>query len=244
YAIFYWSVAVFCLAVARTTRAPRTRIAAWFAGGLALGLAYATKVQVLFFLFTFPLLALLPWPETARVSEPEPRPRPSSFGMRVAAAGAGLLVLLVLLAASRRAALPPEVWTYAMAAFRLQPVAIALVAVLALALVVAIADRSGWPWPRRFGASSAVLGAFGLGALATLALHFLLYADPGLSWRYLLVDAKVLFWRSLGGLAEPWRDRRALFSALVQTIPTVFVVAIAALASWAASIWNDGPSRC
>src|SRR5262249_62106919 len=65
----------------------------------------------------------------------------------------------------------------------------------------------------------------------------------GLSWRYLLVDAKVLFWRSLGGLAEPWRDRRALFSALVQTIPTVFVVAIAALASWAASIWNDGPSR-
>src|SRR5262249_13843252 len=55
YAIFYWSVAVFCLAVARTTRAPRTRIAAWFAGGLALGLAYATKVQVLFFLFTFPL---------------------------------------------------------------------------------------------------------------------------------------------------------------------------------------------
>src|SRR5262249_59924817 len=65
----------------------------------------------------------------------------------------------------------------------------------------------------------------------------------GLSWRYLLVDAKVLFWRSLGGVAEPWRARRALFSALVQTIPTVFVVAIAALASWAASIWNDGPSR-
>src|SRR5262249_37352231 len=125
YAIFYWSAAVFCLAVARTTRAPRTRIAAWFAGGLALGLAYATKVQVLFFLLTFPLLALLPSPETARVAEPEPRPRPSSFGMRAAAAGAGLLVLLGLLAASRRADLPPEVWTYAMAAFRLQPVAIA-----------------------------------------------------------------------------------------------------------------------
>jgi hypothetical protein len=243
YAIFYWSLAVYGLAVARTTRAPRTRIAAWFGTGLALGLSYATKVQVLFFLLTFPALALLPWPETAASSDPDPSPHPWSHGVRIGAAAGALLVFVSLLVASGRADVPPEVWTYAMASFRLQPVAIALAAVLALALAIAIAESAGWAGPRRAGASSPVLAAFALGAIVALALHSLLYADPRVSWRYLLVDAKVLFWRSLGGLAEPWRDRRVLFSALVQTIPTAFVVAIAALAASMAATWHDGPSR-
>ena len=193
YAVFYWSAAVLLTALAVKAHRRWSRLLLLLAAGLAAGLCLQTKLQALFYVAAVPLLLVLMSSLRSNPSSPSPAPaEPRYQGLILSAMN--LLAYLVLGAAAWQQdvpeILPNVVSTYAItqAAALLFAVLVALLLGHVLLLILRRHDS-------QLGRTLTCLNLLATGFLLSFACHFLLYSDLTLSWRHLLYDFKVLFFR-------------------------------------------------
>lgn len=219
YAVLFWSGAVLALALALRS-AERHASVHVFLAGILMGLAFLTKLQILFYVAALPVFLLFGL-FSARSEPAGPAADPDRSRRRaLLAVGAGLFNAMffpLLLLAAARATLPEGVGVFSYDAKDLD---LAPYAVLLLVLLWGL-FAAQCVLLRRSRTGSAAFGFLGWLAWMTVGfhfaflLHFLVFADPGRSLDYLLYDAKMLFFRGSylepTGLGEYLSNLKALF---------------------------------
>lgn len=227
YAILFWSIAVFL--IVRACRGPLNgrRTVAFVFAGVFLGLAFLTKLQVIFYLVAAPLLALRAAASSEGLVEPfAARTKREAYG----SAASGLLALILFGALLLYAHFVPgpfylehQIFTQEIrfSAFGLATLALYVAVPFLLVLLLV---REKWTSPSfAFLRMSALLL---LGFVLAFALHLAPYGWSSTGLRYMAYDAKMLFFRSgfragaagIGRLEELWWQVRwdpALVALLV-----------------------------
>lgn len=234
YAVFFWSLGVLLLALADRWRPRRSSIAALFAGGVFLGLAFQTKLQALLYVAAAPIFV---WVVSTRTNDDgsanessKTLPR-APWSLMIACFNLAAFFLLLRLA--KREVIPAGVATFTQS-FQVIPLTMLVLAGLAGLVVLNYflpADGT-----LRDGVHRITVLIFG--ALASFSLHFLVFSDPTLSWQYLLQDFKMLFlsqkFYAMKSTDEYWRKTIDLLT--YDPIPYLVLGASGALLgiAWAA----------
>lgn len=200
YAVLFWSVALLLVATVPDARARRTRALLLVAAGVALGLCYLTKLQSLFLLAAVPLVLVAQ--ASARATSlgallPTHDRRAALRALAVAGLALALLAAL-LLAAAREPDPDRQAFMMFTASWplRLNATGAAVLAgSAAVALLLAWLVRRG-RWAGDGFAFVHAVALLLLGFVASFALHVLPYDLSATGIRYLLYDAKMLFFRS------------------------------------------------
>jgi hypothetical protein len=233
YAVAFWAAACWLLALAGDR--PRAREGLLLGAGVLLGLALLTKIQAVFLLAAAPgvlVLALARAPDAPWGGPPE---RPV-VELALAWAVAISLVLLLLLAHGYVVPSGKATWTED---YALGPLGwVALAAVFGqLGLVYRARRRpehpAGWV-VSRWGWVSA-------GCALAFALHFGVFEAPSRGWEYLLLNAKLLFFRGGDALGDvAFTQRLEWFALALGYAPVTFgahVVLLAAALGGRAAGW-------
>lgn len=178
YSVFFWSLGMLALSLVARRRG-RDRLLWALVGGLALGMAFLTKVQALFYLVAAGFFLYL----MLDLSGAEEEGYDPKLGASMSAGA--LLLFLTLLRGAWNVEPTKGMGTFA-SSFGLTAPALGL-AVFLLTLTVA-QRRATNPY---LASTSALM----LGFVLSAGLHFLVFRDPYLSWRYLLIDMKMLYLR-------------------------------------------------
>lgn len=212
YSLLFWSLALAAGVAGLRARSARTSaLRLGLCGGL-LALAWMTKLQALVLVaWLVALLALLATVGRART----PLLRLERAGGQPLARGLALLAPVTLLAAAARGAHVPPGAAAFVARYQPNSALLLLLGAFAAPLALALARR-------RLAALEALL----VGAVGAGLLHFALHADPRTGWAHLLVDAKMLLYRTNYQTLEhtgPWLvvDR---LEAAAAGAPGAFVV--------------------
>lgn len=202
FSIAPWALALLLGVLALETRSPMRQGLLLVGAGLLLGLAFLSKVQTVILVAAAPLFwvwlchhrRLAPAAALGEVA--------GRHGRRWAVAALFLLAVLWGLVALGWAFTMPKAFVGAY--FEGAPPTYGIskqVILLSLALVAAAAVLAGLPrMPRSVAARGIACAVILLvaGLLASFLCHFLLHADLGASWRYLLADFKVAMMRMEG----------------------------------------------
>lgn len=199
YSVFFWSSALALIVRAVDERAQRGRAVLLVAAGILLGVCYLTKLQAMFLVASGPLLVVSASDRAGGID--------AVLGARTErearlASIVGCIALLLFVALLLAAGLTPDPPREAYLMFtnswplRFSATGFAALAVyLAVAgLLVALVRRGRWAGPLfAFLRASALLL---LGFVLAFALHLLPFGWSSTGIRYLVFDAKMLFFRS------------------------------------------------
>lgn len=184
YSLLFWSLGAWAAVAALRARSRRTSGLRFSLCGALLALSWSTKLQSLI-LIGWLLIACALVRELGWARSPLVRLEPAATGRGRLASGLVLFAAFALVAAAAKAAVvPPGVATFT-EGYRFNSAALLALVAYALPLLLAITGR-------RLVALEALLG----GGLAAFGLHFLVYASPLAGWVYLLVDTKMLLFRT------------------------------------------------
>lgn len=216
YAMVFWSGAFFLMALAlhaRSTRAWRLRL---LGAGLLLGLCMLTKIQAIFYLLAFAVLAVL---SATLVAPRAPRPWRLPLSRRDALMMPFLGVLnlgnfLMLLIAVLFVQIPKSFATFTLN-YTVNPITILFgLGALGLAAAQIVYYRAGRTDRLAFLLMNGATLVF-TGFLAAFLLHFLLYDNPLTSMKYLLYDFKMIFFREFSSQQQ---------STYFKSLPPLFPV--------------------
>lgn len=195
YAVFWWALALY--AFTRSTRAATDRRAAvWVgAGGLFLALCLLSKIQAIIYLAAAAVLLALFRAHSGGGAGADTWAAPRL--RKLSAANLAFALFLIIGAALRR----PYGATFT-GSYNINFVGVGFV-MINLALFAQawgyLPSRLREAGGRWLAPATLVMSGFLLGFL----LHFTMYANPGTSYRYMLLDAKMVFFRnSLGASLE------------------------------------------
>ncbi|MGE4106216.1 MAG: hypothetical protein AB7F66_03310 [Bacteriovoracia bacterium] len=196
YGMLFLAAGWFALACAVRAARPVGRLGGVFLGGVALGLAFLTKIQPIFILAAVPLM-LFVFAQFNRVTMAElvQIPERHRFGRQMwrwLAAG-NLGFFLVCLFVAYRVPIPFDLGTFHESfKINLFAKAMALLLVgLALAVYLGPRWRAYRPWEGMVRSITLVMS----GVFASFALHFFVYLSPRMGAKYFLYDFKMLFVR-------------------------------------------------
>jgi hypothetical protein len=181
YALLSWVIGLLLGASAlRTEEAHRAR-PRWMGAGFFLFLAFMTKIQSFVLLFwgagLWIFAAHIEPPRCLQIERVEKR---SYFSCLLLA-----LVLITLVISAWTFTLPPGLVTFA-SEYPLNSAAVVFLALYA----------TPWLAGRLFGVRARALEAVLWGGIAAVFAHFLVFGDPLQSWRYALIDVKMVFFRT------------------------------------------------
>lgn len=195
YSVFFWSCAIFIVALAVRAKRPGCRLALLFATGLLLGLSFLTKIQSLFYVCAAFLLFLLGIFQEDAESRREmiSLPLKQRF-MVVGLCFFNLAAFLSMLIPAYFEQIPSGFATFA-SGYSITMQAILLICLLLGLLsfqLDTVYQRQTFLIPFTV---SAYLTMILSGFFFSFGLHFLTFLDPSQSWTYLLYDFKMLFLR-------------------------------------------------
>lgn len=213
YSLLFWSLALAAGVAALRARSRRTGALRFGLCGLLLALSWTTKLQSLL-LVGWLLLLLLLLRELRGARSPVVRVEPAAGPGRFVP-GLCLFAAVGLLVGGAAAFDVPRGLSTFVESYRMNSAAVLLLAAYLTPLLLAFSGR-------RLPALDALLA----GALVVGPLHLLIYAAPRTGWTYLLVDAKLLLFRtnyqSLA-LVDPVRLALRLVDEVARA-PGLFVV--------------------
>ena len=188
YAVFFWSAGHFLLLASLTIPARRQQILALLGAGFFLGLSFFSKVQAApLLVFSLCAFEFFRGQKNLQLSD---SPAWSGRGKTLSLASLVLAIAIVIGAYLRRPLGQTFTTTY-----QLNPVAILfLIPPILVFLSAFLAPRflnQILPPPR----ARIALYLF-LGVLLVFPAHFLVYSDPAMSFRYMMIDAKMAFFRT------------------------------------------------
>lgn len=225
YALLFWAIAVYGAARAGSSQELRPATRWLIFTGICGGLSYLTKIQALFYLASLPVFYRLfsTWlqAQPLLISAAEERARPWALANAIA------LTVLVVGAAFRSVHGATFTDSY--------PInAVGIAAVLLPWFLYLAGKKLPHGIQRELPALHFFIGGFWLSFL----LHFLLFpTQPGLSLKYMLINAKMVFFRNnyqtLGLIHYAWES----FITMLAYSP-VFYAALALLIGWGLWTWR------
>jgi hypothetical protein len=196
YAVLYWALAIYLGTHAARTGSQRKRWLLIFGSGVALGLMFLTKIQSVVYLGATPIFILLLFllnEDGGRPALDIPRPVALKWAMHLYL-GSLAFFLGVFWVAYFKVWIPPGLGTFS----RGYKVNLFAQAYIGVAIVIGLAfARRSWRENASHARVVAVLACTVLitGFFFAYLTHFLIFADPGTSLQYLLMDFKMVFIR-------------------------------------------------
>ena len=201
YAVLFWSGALFLVGLAVRAGRPRNTLFWIFGAGVLLGICFLSKIQTLFYVAGLPLFLLL---GLHHGSDAALRPTEAAGEKRRArttlvVSGLNALLFSLLLLEANRIPLP-----FGLGVFEYgNPTGTLELAPYATLLVVSLIGIffAQWIFIRQGWLESGLVRFLGLlswlaaGFTASFLLHFVVLSPPELAYTYLLLDAKMLFFR-------------------------------------------------
>jgi hypothetical protein len=241
YALLFWAGGVLALVLAARAGAWARSLGMGLAG-LLLGLCLLTKMQAGLYVAAAPLFYLMAAFLRPEATERALRPPGGGAVLALGLALAGLAAVALLIWLALPLPIPPGAGAF----MHRYSVAISGRVILLLAGFALLAGALFWglwgrgrnaPWLGR----AALLAWLGFGFVASLGLHFLLYADPATAWQYLLLDFKMAFLRVGFGFEGFWPRLKLL--AFCWPTMALHLLSLALLARAARRRLNPGLSR-
>jgi hypothetical protein len=223
YSVFWWAAAITTLTA--TSRIQKRKNTSFFTGGILLGLSFLTKMQSLLLLPLAIIICLLGLSFSENNGESYmPAFTRRSANLTAAISLVNFFVFILLASAANLVDIPHGIPTWAKA-FGLTPIFFLFgVFFLSLFTYQLINCFSGKFTAYSFQLSS-FLTAVTSGFLFSFALHFAIYADAGISLKYMLLDFKMIFLRDsklfdIRNITLYFKD----FISFVSYNPTPFIV--------------------
>ncbi len=185
YAIFYWSAAVLAVSFASITDSHKKRVVGLTLAGIFAGLTYLSKVQALFYVAIIPFLFVFLYESNHEISvenvkvQPKVLKRVSLFNF---------LITIFLLVGARFRQADGQTFTNS---YEFNVFGMFFILIAAGLLLHERMNRL-----KRYGINLSVMHLFLLGFNLAFFIHFFAFLNPATSYKYMLMDAKMLFFRT------------------------------------------------
>ena len=225
YSVFYWAAAAVIMAIAVKARTQTAKWALLWVMGFLLGLCFLTKIQALFYIIALVALLFLAFSIFKDPDQHQQKniTRKNAYWI-LAISAFNVIAFAGLCAWAYPEPIPKGIYTWANS-FGITPIAVLLFsALLSLLLVQAFLL---WKNKLTLGVFQycSFLTIIAAGFILSFLSHFLLYSDPAVSLRYMLLDFKMMFLRDSTLLEiQSLSSYISNFFIHVRYNPTLFIV--------------------